>query len=108
MIVCALRRALGDGQGDNRYVVTVPGRGYNFVAPVRIEEPSRASPPATVAPAALHNLPFATTRMIGREEVVATLVHATLAPAPGDDRRARRHRQDHGRPRRRRAHDRRL
>src|SRR6266446_3775884 len=33
--VSALRRALGDGQGGNRYVITVPGRGYNFVAPVR-------------------------------------------------------------------------
>src|SRR5580693_10421103 len=32
--VSALRRALGDGQGGNRYVITVPGRGYNFVAPV--------------------------------------------------------------------------
>ena len=31
--VSALRRALGDGQGGRRYVVTVPGRGYNFVAP---------------------------------------------------------------------------
>src|SRR5450631_4728492 len=37
--VSALRRALGDGHGGNRYVVTVPGRGYNFVAPVRIGEP---------------------------------------------------------------------
>ena len=33
--VSALRRALGDEQGDNRYVVTVVGRGYNFVAPIR-------------------------------------------------------------------------
>ena len=69
-----MRRALGDGQGDNRYVVTVVGRGYNFVAPIRKEEPSRASPSPTVAPAALHNLPFATTRMIGREEIVTALV----------------------------------
>src|SRR4029077_3740100 len=30
--VSALRRVLGDGQGDNRYVITVPGRGDNFVA----------------------------------------------------------------------------
>ena len=72
--VSALRRALGDGQGDNRYVATVVGRGYNFVAPIRKEEPSRASPSPTIAPAALHNLPFATTRMIGREEIVTTLV----------------------------------
>src|SRR6266478_1331964 len=72
--VSALRRALGDGQGGNRYVITVPGRGYNFVAPVRREEPSRASPPPTVASAVKHNLPFAVTRMIGREEAVAALV----------------------------------
>ena len=72
--VSALRRALGDGQGGNRYVITVPGRGYNFVAPVRREESSRASPPPTAAAAAIHNLPFAGTRMIDREEAVAALV----------------------------------
>jgi predicted ATPase/DNA-binding winged helix-turn-helix (wHTH) protein len=72
--VSALRRALGDGQGGNRYVITVPGRGYNFVAPVRREEPSRASPPPTVASAVMHNLPFAATRMIGRDDAVAALV----------------------------------
>jgi predicted ATPase/DNA-binding winged helix-turn-helix (wHTH) protein len=71
--VSALRRVLGDGQAGHRYVVTVPGRGYNFVAPVRLEAPSRAPPPATVM-AAGHNLPFAVTRMIGREETVASLV----------------------------------
>src|SRR4249920_4131364 len=27
--VSALRRALGDGQDGHRYVVTIPGRGYN-------------------------------------------------------------------------------
>src|SRR3954465_14412702 len=43
--VSALRRALGDGQGGHRYIVTVPGRGYNFVAPVRYEEPSQDPPP---------------------------------------------------------------
>jgi DNA-binding winged helix-turn-helix (wHTH) protein/TolB-like protein/Flp pilus assembly protein TadD len=30
--ISALRRALGVGAGDHRYVVTVPGRGYRFVA----------------------------------------------------------------------------
>jgi DNA-binding winged helix-turn-helix (wHTH) protein len=70
----ALRRALGDGQGDNRYVINVVGRGYNFVAPIRKEEPSRASPSPTIAPVAPHNLPFATTRMIGREEIATALV----------------------------------
>src|SRR6202040_3283367 len=59
--VSALRRALGDGQGNNRYVVNVIGRGYNFVAPIREAEPSRASLSPTIAPAPPHNLPFATT-----------------------------------------------
>jgi predicted ATPase/DNA-binding winged helix-turn-helix (wHTH) protein len=72
--VSALRRALGDGQGDNRYIVNVVGRGYNFVAPIRTEEPPPAAPSPTIAPAAPHNLPFATTRMIGREEIATALV----------------------------------
>src|SRR6266404_3710084 len=72
--VSALRRALGDGQGGRRYIATIPGRGYNFVAPVSPEEPSRAPPVPTTAQAGLHNLPLAVTRMIGREDAVATLV----------------------------------
>ena len=69
--VSALRRALGDGQGGHRYVVTVPGRGYNFVAPVSRGEPPQA--PTSALPA-VHNLPFAATRMIGREDAAAALV----------------------------------
>src|SRR5258708_11629141 len=41
--VSALRRALGDGQGDNRYIITVPRRGYHFVAPLRPHEPAPAA-----------------------------------------------------------------
>jgi predicted ATPase/DNA-binding winged helix-turn-helix (wHTH) protein len=74
MQVSALRRALGQGQDNNRYVATIVGRGYNFVAPIRKEESTRASPSATIAPAAPHNLPFTTTRVIGLEEIVTTLV----------------------------------
>src|SRR6516164_5937303 len=52
-VVSALRRALGDGSGGQRFIVTVPGRGYQFVAPVReIREESPAAPlaaPATQA-----------------------------------------------------------
>src|SRR5258708_12883162 len=43
--VSALRRALGDGQGGHRYLITVPGRGYNFFPPVRRKEPPRAPLP---------------------------------------------------------------
>jgi predicted ATPase/DNA-binding winged helix-turn-helix (wHTH) protein len=69
----ALRRALGDGQAGNRYVVTVPGRGYNFVAPVRREETSRAASAPPASSTTPHNLPFAVTRMIGRNDAVAAL-----------------------------------
>lgn len=72
--VAALRRALGDGQEGRRYVVTVPGRGYNFVAPVHKEERSRDLLSPTIAPSGPHNLPVATTRLIGREEIVTALV----------------------------------
>src|SRR5258708_17150126 len=72
--VSALRRALGDGQGGNRYIATIPGRGYNFVAPVRVERPRQAPQPATIASATAHNWPLAVTRMIARAEAVTPLV----------------------------------
>jgi DNA-binding winged helix-turn-helix (wHTH) protein/TolB-like protein/Flp pilus assembly protein TadD len=33
--ISAIRKALGESRGEHRYVVTVPGRGYRFVADVR-------------------------------------------------------------------------
>ncbi|HUK23564.1 MAG TPA: winged helix-turn-helix domain-containing protein [Terriglobales bacterium] len=32
--ISALRKALGESPGENRYIATVPGRGYRFVCPV--------------------------------------------------------------------------
>jgi DNA-binding winged helix-turn-helix (wHTH) protein/Tol biopolymer transport system component len=32
--VAALRKALGETKNENRYILTVPGKGYRFVAPV--------------------------------------------------------------------------
>src|SRR5580698_7807201 len=34
--ISALRRALAEKPGENSYIVTLPGRGYQFVAPVRV------------------------------------------------------------------------
>ena len=34
--ISALRRALEEKPGDNNYIVTLPGRGYQFVAPVQV------------------------------------------------------------------------
>ncbi len=35
--ISSLRKALGDRTGERRYVVTVPGQGYTFAAPVSAE-----------------------------------------------------------------------
>jgi DNA-binding winged helix-turn-helix (wHTH) protein len=34
--VAALRRALGDGRDGNRFIVNVPGRGYQFVSAITL------------------------------------------------------------------------
>src|SRR5882724_5050087 len=48
--ITAIRRALGENPGEHRFIVTVPGRGYRFVAEVRTvtAQPSGAetAPPA--------------------------------------------------------------
>jgi DNA-binding winged helix-turn-helix (wHTH) protein/TolB-like protein/predicted Zn-dependent protease len=33
--ISVLRKALGENRSEHRYIVTIPGRGYSFVAPVR-------------------------------------------------------------------------
>jgi DNA-binding winged helix-turn-helix (wHTH) protein len=40
-----IRRALGDSAGAPRYVETLPGRGYRFVAPLRERVPGRVARP---------------------------------------------------------------
>src|SRR3984893_10978612 len=46
--IAALRRALEDGQSGSRYVTTITGRGYCFVAPI---SRSNVSPRSVVDPA---------------------------------------------------------
>ncbi|MFF7707091.1 winged helix-turn-helix domain-containing protein [Pseudomonas sp. NPDC007930] len=72
--VVALRRALGEND-DFGYIVTVPGRGYRFIAPVSQPalEPAAAALP--MAPASLPNL---ATRVIGRDEVIQGLTEQLL------------------------------
>jgi DNA-binding winged helix-turn-helix (wHTH) protein/TolB-like protein/Flp pilus assembly protein TadD len=49
--ISALRKALGEKLGEHRFIVTIPGRGYRFVAPViRSERPMESAPEAPPAP----------------------------------------------------------
>lgn len=41
----AARRALGDDGGSQRYIRTVRGRGYQFVATIAVDEPAQAPAP---------------------------------------------------------------
>jgi DNA-binding winged helix-turn-helix (wHTH) protein len=68
--VANLRRALGDGKGGARYITTLAGRGYCFVAPVsRSSEDGKAARP-TAADFSYGNLPGRLAHMVGRDEDV--------------------------------------
>jgi DNA-binding winged helix-turn-helix (wHTH) protein/TolB-like protein/Flp pilus assembly protein TadD len=41
--ISALRKALEEKPGDNNYIVTLPGRGYQFVSPVQVIAPDSLS-----------------------------------------------------------------
>jgi predicted ATPase/DNA-binding winged helix-turn-helix (wHTH) protein len=68
-----LRKALGDGRGDARYITTLPGRGYCFVAPVSRSDGPHNSASVTAANFAHANLPCRLTRIVGRDEDVVRL-----------------------------------
>src|SRR5271169_3644031 len=73
--IAALRRALCDGRDGNRYLVNVPGRGYKFVAPVlQPRQPAVLTHQVDSNP---HLSPIRSplTRMIGREDVVETVMN---------------------------------
>ena len=79
--LAALRKVLGDGREGRRYITTIAGRGYGFLAPVaRAGEPSSGTPGAPAPPAAevRHNLPVLLTRMLGRAETLQALAGQLL------------------------------
>ena len=63
----ALRKALGDGQFGNKYIASIQGHGYSFIAPVTRFPADRDRNSAS---GGLSNLPPALGRMVGRENVV--------------------------------------
>jgi predicted ATPase/DNA-binding winged helix-turn-helix (wHTH) protein len=71
--MAGLRKALGDGQAGQRYIVTVAQRGYSFVAPYSLEHVEQR-PASGGHEQSGHNLPIRRTRMIGRQVLVDSLV----------------------------------
>ena len=75
--IAGLRRALHDGQCGNRYLVTTPGQGYRFVAPISIveEPPSGHSLLPPVEDVELRTMLM---RLIGSADEVRTLASKLL------------------------------
>lgn len=82
--VSALRKVLATAGDGERYLLTVAGRGYRFVAPVKRESAAELKAPLASAPdrtpavpaaigAASNNLPQQLTTLIGREADLADI-----------------------------------
>jgi len=71
--VANLRKALGEGKDGARYIITLAGRGYCFVAPTSrsSSESTVNAPVATILPR--DNMPGRLTGMVGRTDGVAAV-----------------------------------
>src|SRR5215470_18801205 len=68
--IAGLRKALDDGKNGARYITTLAGRGYCFVAPTS-QSGGQSEVPAPVAARFPHaNLPTRLLRMVGRDDDV--------------------------------------
>jgi predicted ATPase/DNA-binding winged helix-turn-helix (wHTH) protein len=71
--MAGLRKALGDGKDGARYITTIAGRGYCFVAPVSRTTSPRDPASLAAADFPYANLPSRLTRMLGRDDDVLKL-----------------------------------
>ncbi|HCT06054.1 MAG TPA: transcriptional regulator, partial [Pseudomonas sp.] len=76
--IVALRRALGD-DGNFSYIVTVPGRGYRFVAPVTLQTASEDSLPVPYVRVEESALPTPCAEVIGRDGLIANLADQVVS-----------------------------
>jgi predicted ATPase/DNA-binding winged helix-turn-helix (wHTH) protein len=71
--VAILRKALGDGEGGARYIATLAGKGYCFVARVSWSD-DRGSVSATISADFKHaNLPSRVSRIVGRDKDIRSV-----------------------------------
>jgi serine/threonine-protein kinase len=75
--ISALRRAFGESLAERRFIVTIPGQGYRFVAPV--SPVASADTEAVPAPEPVPAAPPKRRALIGVAAVVVILVAGVLA-----------------------------
>jgi predicted ATPase/DNA-binding winged helix-turn-helix (wHTH) protein len=72
--MATLRKALGDGRDGARYISTIAGRGYCFVAPITRSTAARTVPVTEVTTTErVQKLPPRLARMVGRDGTVRAL-----------------------------------
>jgi eukaryotic-like serine/threonine-protein kinase len=94
--IFVLRKALGDGEGSQRYIVTLPRRGYQFAQAVQIpsaDSPLTGESPATPV-AGAHEAPLATQSRKPRIPlpvwgIIAAVAVATILWADWEHRKPR-------------------
>jgi Tol biopolymer transport system component/DNA-binding winged helix-turn-helix (wHTH) protein len=74
--ISLLRKTLGESASDHRYIVTLPGRGYSFVAPVRHDG---APPEQALAP--VRKPAFRSWRALGFGAALVAVALAILSSA---------------------------
>ncbi|MGH8218833.1 MAG: winged helix-turn-helix domain-containing protein [Steroidobacteraceae bacterium] len=71
--ILTLRRALGESAGERRFILTVPGRGFKFVAPVRVVSCMRSPPgPPRVSGAAERSATVPATESVPANQLTVT------------------------------------
>jgi TolB-like protein/DNA-binding winged helix-turn-helix (wHTH) protein len=82
--ILALRRALGETPGEHRFIVTVTGRGYRFVAPVQRREVAPGA--GMVQTASVGPRVWWITRLVVPAACLAVLLLAQFAERPASVR----------------------
>ena len=92
----SLRKSLGDGQGEARFIANVSGRGYCFVGDVECIDNDASQLADDPRPRrSVHNLPVRLTRIIGRSDLVESIARPAAPPTLHQHHRARRHGKEH-------------
>jgi TolB-like protein len=82
-VITSLRRVLGERRDEHRFIVTVPGRGYRFVADVR--ERSAGSPTSKIHHMAVADPLSKRAGPVAQRTSIAVLPFANLTGEPGRD-----------------------
>ena len=78
--ISTLRRVFGETPGSHRFIVTVPGRGYRFVANVRLREADADLEPQRIAETAIESAEAETERVASVSQPDHPVASRSLKP----------------------------